>query len=118
MKEACILILALLLGFFTSQSFSYDLQPHDMLLIERVQAKIDSISTASPADLVPLQTRLRISLRSVDSNSRAYVVLAQIAKYMANKPLPSTPGGDLGNVAGSATAGDGIIRAQAALFAQ
>jgi len=86
-----------------------------MIMIQQIRTKVDTISATAPGDLMPIQTRLRVILRRLPKDSREYAILSQVAKHISTKPLQTTmyeatimPYG--GNV------GDGVLRAQAALF--
>jgi hypothetical protein len=106
MKEAILIILALLLWFFSSQWFGYSLTPTDHALITRIQQKIDTIHYNQPVALIDIEQRLSWHLRSLSPQERAFVVLDQVFFIIQRK----------NSISPSTSFHPSIISARASLF--
>jgi hypothetical protein len=85
MKEAILIIGALLLWFFSSQSFWYSLTQSDYSLLTRIQARIDLLHSTRPSEISRIHDRLSHHLLNLSPQERAYVVLEHVSFSLQSK---------------------------------
>ncbi len=96
MKEALMLLLVLLIGLFTSQSFGYSTSYQDTKLLNTIYGKVDFLKLTDPEKLTDIYERFPPVIERFGTTTREHFILNEIYLYIdhilfPDKVQPSTP---------------------------
>lgn len=91
MKEAIMLLLVLLIGVFTSQSFGYNASPRDTKLLNAVYTQVDYLKLTDADKLEEIYVKLTPVMDRFADKPHESFLLARIYSYVdrAINPMPA-----------------------------